>query len=142
MIRGRVAKDLEENSCLAFPPLLTLHTIPVEHNDVQTSSKYIKCLRDKGVEVANINGDVDLLLGRNAALAMEPLQVVNSQNEPCAVQTRFGWIIRGTGKTKSANVTSMRMSLSSELDEVNNEVDVTKGKLETEEKWPFIEDEM
>ena len=120
VIRGMVAKDLKENNCLTLPPLLTLHKIPVEHNDIQTSSKDIKYLLDKGVEVAHINGDVDLLLGSNAASAMEPLQVVNSENGgPFAIQTRFGWVISGTGNAKSPNVNSMLIS--SEWDEVNNE---------------------
>ena len=135
VIRGMVAKDLEENNCLALLPLLTLQKIPVERNDIQTNSKDIKCLRDRGVEAAHISGEVDLILGSNAALAMEPLQVVNSENGgPLAIQTRFGWIISGNGNTKSPNVNSMRVP--SELDEVNNinnEGNVTKGKLATKE---------
>ena len=71
---------------------------------------------------------------------MEPLQVVNSENGgPFAIQTRFGWIISGNGNTKSPNVNSIRVP--SELDEVNNinnEGNVTKGKLATKEKGKKI----
>ena len=103
-------------------------------NDIQTNSYSTQYLQEKGVEIAQIDGDVGLLLGSNAALAMEPLEVVNSQNGgPFAIRTRFGSILGGGGCIESATVNSVW---------VTSEWDKTNGKLATEEKGMSIEDRM
>ena len=53
-----------------LPPLLRLEKIPVERSDVQVKINIFRYLQDKGIEVAPTDGEVDLLLGSNSALAM------------------------------------------------------------------------
>ena len=73
----------------------------------------------------------EVTLGSNA---MEPLEVINSQNGgPFAIRTRFGWILSGAGCIDSATVNSVWVG--SEWDKIN-------GKLATEEKGMSVEDKM
>ena len=133
--RGMKIKDLTENTCLPLPPLLTLDEIPVHQNDIQSRVHEFKYLRDQGVNIQEIEGEVGLLLGNNAALAMEPLEIVNSENGgPFAVRTRFGWILSGVGDLTSSNVNSILATTDWEkINEMN-------GTLATEEKGPSVED--
>ena len=137
VIRGMEIKDLDENHCLSLPPLLTLDEIPVQKNDIQSDFDACTYLQEQGVEIKQIEGEVGLLLGNNAALAMEPLQVVNSENGgPFAVKTRFGWILSGGGSLTSLSVNSIMATNDWEkINEIN-------GKLATEEKGPSVEDGM
>ena len=134
VIRGVNIRDLDENHCLSLPPLLTLDTIPIELNDIPAKRDNIQYLLDKGVEVPHLEGEVGLLLGNNAALAMEPLQIVNSQNGgPFAMKTRLGWIISGVENAGHPKVNSMLAT--TEWEKIN-------GKLATEEMGPSVEDRM
>ena len=134
VIRGIVIKDLNENNGLSMPPLLTLDKIPVGQHDIQIKFDRFQYLLDNGVEIPEIEGDVELLLGNNAALAMEPLQVVNSKNGgPFAVKTRYGWILISGGNIIDPNVNSI---WATEECEKINEI------MATEDKGPSAEDGM
>lgn len=48
------------------------------------------------INLHDVDSNVDLLIGTNAAKVMEPWEVINSQGEgPYAVRTRVGWVING-----------------------------------------------
>lgn len=72
------------------------------------------------INLHDVDSNVDLLIGTNAAKVMEPWEVINSQGEgPYAVRTRVGWVIngplRGGGsdrvKTGCSVVTTNRISV-------------------------------
>lgn len=71
------------------------------------------------INLHDVDSNVDLLIGTNAAKVMEPWEVINSQGEgPYAVR-RVGWVIngplRGGGsnrvKTGCSVVTTNRISV-------------------------------
>ena len=134
VVRDVLIKDLSNTFCLSLPPLLTLEHISVSRDDFQTSRNMYQYLRERGVYIAEVEGDVGLLLGTNAALAMEPLEVVNSKDGgPYAIRTRFGWIISGGENLGNPSVNSMW---------VTKEWAKVKGTLATEERGPSVEDRL
>ncbi|KAK0135655.1 hypothetical protein N1851_028490 [Merluccius polli] len=73
----------------------------------------------KDVKLHDIHASVDLLIGTDAPKALEPWEVINSQNEgPYAVRTRVGWVINGPlhggscrSKSGYSSVTANRISV-------------------------------
>lgn len=70
------------------------------------------------VQLPQIDSDIELLIGMNAAKVMEHWQVINSQKDgPYAVRTLLGWVINsplGGGCSKGvemATMTANRISL-------------------------------
>ena len=50
-----------------------------------------------------MNTEVGLLIGNNVPKAMEPLQVINSQNEgPFACRSIIGWMVFGCTKPEGS----------------------------------------
>ena len=49
----------------SLPPLLTLDEIPVHQNDIQSRVDEFQYLRDQGVNIQEIEGEVGLLLGNS-----------------------------------------------------------------------------
>ena len=97
VVDGTWITDLQGENALQLPPLFTLKKIPVNKEECvrQEDLKRWEHLRE--VELQSAEGeDVGLLLGANAFLAMEPLEVLPSvDGSPYAVRTRFGWVVSG-----------------------------------------------
>ena len=88
--------SLDGNSFLELPEVFTQNAIPVSQENIPTEldTKGWSYLKD--VHLRSINAEVGLLIGANVPKAIEPLQVINSQDEgPYAVLTRLGWTING-----------------------------------------------
>ena len=109
VVDGTWITDLQRKNALQLPPLFTLKKIPVSKEECvrQEDIRRWEHLRDVELQSAE-SEEVGLLLGANAFLAMEPLEVLPSVNgSPYAVRTRFGWVISGlksTSKKDSATV--------------------------------------
>ena len=96
IVRGIVITNLVGSEQITLPPLLTVKDIPLNTEDVSSNQDIVPYLREQGVQLYPVKGPIELLLGANAALAMEPLQAVRSRNGgPFAILTRFGWILGG-----------------------------------------------
>ncbi|XP_064647035.1 uncharacterized protein LOC135499916 [Lineus longissimus] len=96
-----VISDLEvvsfnENIVTVLPPVFTQLKLPVDSDAVVTSEDIQKWSYLKDIPLHTIDSDVELLIGVNVPMMLQPLEVVPSQdNGPFAVRTAFGWVING-----------------------------------------------
>ena len=96
IVRGIKITNLSGFEEMVLPPLFTFNEIPINPTDIPRDHDSTSHLRKQGVYIRTIQGPIELLLGGNAALAMEPLQVIRSENGgPFAIRTRFGWVLGG-----------------------------------------------
>ena len=98
IVSGTWLTDKNSGNILDLPQLFSLDKIPVDSADFPTQAEVNKWKHLKGVKLELCkNSEVGLLLGSNAFLAMEPLEVVSSSGtgNPFAVRTRYGWVISG-----------------------------------------------
>ena len=90
------SRNLDGSEDIDLPPLLTLQEIPLNMADIPQDQDSPLYLQNQGVKIYPVDGPIEILLGSNAAQAMEPLEVVRSQQGgPFAVRTRLGWILGG-----------------------------------------------
>ncbi|XP_043199287.1 uncharacterized protein LOC122368999 [Amphibalanus amphitrite] len=98
IVNGAWLSDENGGNILELPQLFSLEKIPVDFADFPTQTEISKWKHLEGVKLDLCqNEEVELLLGSNAFLAMEPLEVVTSNGEggPFAVRTRYGWVVSG-----------------------------------------------
>ena len=97
VVDGVTVSDLRGQHTLQLPPLFTLERIPVTPEEFPSQLDVSRWEHLAEVEFEQTDTTcVGLLLGANAFLSMEPLQVVSSRDRsPYAVRTRFGWILSG-----------------------------------------------
>ena len=94
------------------------------------------------------NSEVGLLLGSNAFLAMEPLEVVSSSGKgnPFAVRTRYGWVISGLrGFSTSTPAKCCKTLVHSDLQHIEQLVKQLYNKeheesLHSNKRGPSLED--
>ena len=89
----------------------------------------------------NVAGEVGLLLGNNVAAALEPIEVIPSQNGgPFAVRTRFGWVLGGAGKSSTSpfKVATHRTQLTFDEDSYGNRAEYKTGPSVEDIKWHSI----
>lgn len=66
----------------------------------------------RNIKLHNLNADVDLLIGTDAAKVKEPWELINSQDDgPYAVRTRVGWVINGPLRSESDGRIKTRCSV-------------------------------
>ncbi|XP_032387795.1 uncharacterized protein LOC116699370 [Etheostoma spectabile] len=71
-------------------------TMPVSRLNIPRQEDVAKWSYLRKIKLHDVDADVDLLIGTDAAKVMEPWEVINSQGEgPYAVRTRVGWVING-----------------------------------------------
>lgn len=88
--------------------------MPVTKQNIPNPSDIVKWPYLKDVRLHNINADVDLLIGTDAPVVMEPWQIINNQEEgPYAVRTLLGWVVNGPlkGRGKSHSLSANGISL-------------------------------
>ena len=103
-IEGAWLSDINGDNIMKFPQLFSLDKIPVDTAEFPTQAEIRKWKHLDDVQLGDYrNKDIDLLLGANAYLATEPLEVIPSRGEgsPFAVRTRYGWIISGPRRVSS-----------------------------------------
>ena len=112
LVKDTWLSDLNSGNILKLPQLFSLHNIPVDSSEFPAQSEISKWEHLRDIQLPDCkNVKVGLLLGSNAFLAMEPLQVIPSigENSPFAVRTRYGWIVSGLrGTSASIPVTNCK----------------------------------
>ena len=86
VVSGTWLTDKSGGNTLELPQLFSLDKIPVDSADFPTRAEVSKWKHLEGIKLDLCkNGEVGLLLGSNAFLAMEPLEVVSSSGRglPC-----------------------------------------------------------
>ena len=115
--------DVQGQNQMSLPPLYTVKEIPISREEFprQADLNEWEHLRDIELPVRDDN-EVGLLLGANAHLAMEPLEVLPSrEGSPYAVRTRYGWIVVGaTRHSEAARVN--RIAVREEMSEIEENI--------------------
>ena len=94
-IIGLEVGHIEGGTFLSLPKVYT-QTIPVTKTNIVTSEDIKRWTYLDDIHLTHIDADVELLIGVNAPKAMEPWQVINSQDDgPYAVRTHLGWVVNG-----------------------------------------------
>ena len=97
MVRGLEVTDMDENNIVFLPEVLYTPQIPVSKDEIPTQEdidrwKYLQ----EHVHMQNINSEVELLIGANVPEALQPMQVISSQNGGShASKVALGWVING-----------------------------------------------
>ncbi|KAJ8372561.1 hypothetical protein AAFF_G00281380 [Aldrovandia affinis] len=93
-LTGLEVSNLEGTTHLDLPRVYTQDRIPVSKENIPTQNNLGKWPYLSGIQLDEIDADIDLLIGINVPKAMEPWHIINSQgNGPYAVKTLFGWVV-------------------------------------------------
>ncbi len=100
-ISCHVLNDLEvsglnqEHFC-SLPEVYTQKTMPVDKSNIATQN-YLACWPHLShICLPSIDAGVELLIGSNVPEALEPWQIIRSQNNgPYTIKTLFGWAVNG-----------------------------------------------
>ena len=92
--------DMNEDTYLSLPEVYTRTSIPVGRDDLPRKREIERWPYLKEIELHEIEAEVGILIGNNVPKAMEPLQVINSQDDgPFACRTVLGWMVFGCWKS-------------------------------------------
>jgi hypothetical protein len=87
---------LNESRTIKIDQLYTQPDLPVNTNDIITESEVNQWEHLKGIPFNVVNSEVELLIGVDVPKAMEPWDVIRTEDEgPYAVKTALGWVING-----------------------------------------------
>ncbi len=100
-ISCHVLNDLEvlglnqEHFC-SLPEVYTQKTMPVHKSNITTQNDLACWPHLNHICLPSIDAGVELLIGANVPEALEPWQIIRSQNNgPYAIKTMFGWAVNG-----------------------------------------------
>ena len=120
---GLQASSLDGSGSVKLPCAFTLKKIPVTSSDIPDASVVQQWPHLAGIKIPVVEAeDVGLLIGCNCPLAMEPWDVVHSEDGgPYAIKTRLGWTIVGPSDqridiTSSSSVKLNRVGASAKED--------------------------
>ncbi|KAL0164586.1 hypothetical protein M9458_040339, partial [Cirrhinus mrigala] len=87
---------LEEQDYIQLPTVYTQPDIPAKKANIPQKKDLEKWSYLSRVHLPTFESEVGLLIGVNAYKAMEPWEIINSQNNgPYAVNTALGWVVNG-----------------------------------------------
>ena len=93
--------DLDENVVISLPEVLSRPSMPVVKDEIPKQEDVERWVHLQGyVYLAELNSEVDLLIGANVPEALQPREVVPaSDGGPYATRVDLGWVINGpTGR--------------------------------------------
>ncbi len=87
---------LEEQDYIQLPNVYTQPDIPAKKANIPQEKDLEKWSYLSRVHLPTLESEVGLLIGVNAYKAMQPWEIINSQNNgPYAVKTALGWVVNG-----------------------------------------------
>lgn len=97
MLTDLEVTDLDENNAISLPEVLCRPSIPVSKDEIPTQEDADRWQYLQGhVYLPTINAKVELLIGANVPQALQPKQIIGSQDGgPYATKVALGWIING-----------------------------------------------
>ena len=109
--------DLDENNVIEMPRVFSTPHLPVTNKDRASQRDLQGFPHLAGVDIAEIDADVGLLIGSDIPRALEPKEVKSGQpGQPYATRTELGWVINGPiRKTGSAWRTANLIKTDTEL---------------------------
>ena len=96
IVKGLEVTDLDGRHVLQLPAVYSLEKIPVDVDDIPRQEDLSRWPHLSSVELPRVDAPVELMIGNNVPLAMEPWEIVHSENDgPYATKTVLGWVING-----------------------------------------------
>lgn len=106
-IKGLEVCGLKENIYIDIPEIYTHKDIPVSKESIPVPEDLENWPHLQGIQLPHIDADIGLLIGCDVHKAMEPWEVIHSEdNGPYAVRTILGWVINGPLRRDSCNTAS------------------------------------
>ena len=109
--------DLDENNTIELPPVFSKPHLPVTNEDRASRHDLQGLPHLAGVDIADIDADIGLLIESDIPRALEPKEVRSGQpGQPYATRTELGWVINGPiRKPGSARCTANLIKTDTEL---------------------------
>jgi hypothetical protein len=96
VVSGLELSRLDGDSFTQLPDVFTQKEMPVTADNIPSKQDLARWPYLQKVNIPEIDGNIELLIGMNASKIMEPLEITKSQGEgPYAVKTLVGWVING-----------------------------------------------
>ena len=96
IVTGLEVADLDGRHVLQLPAVYSLEKVPVDVSDIPRQEDVNRWSYLSEVYLPHVDAPVELMIGNNVPLAMEPWEVIHSQEGgPFATKTRLGWVING-----------------------------------------------
>ncbi|XP_043217631.1 uncharacterized protein LOC122379454 [Amphibalanus amphitrite] len=148
VVHGLEVADLGGRHVLQLPAVYSLEKVPVDDSDIPRQEDVSRWPYLRDVRLPRVDAPVELMLGNNVPLAMEPWEVIHSQEGgPFATRTLLGWVINGPVRhTERSTVTANRVQVEEEgipelIDKLYNAEfseklsDDTRSASVEDEKW-------
>lgn len=95
-VTGLEVGDLEGSTYLDLPKVYTQSKIPVSKENIITEADLKNWPYLREIQLKEIEADIELLIGTDVPQAMEPWNIINSQdNGLYAVKTLLRWVVTG-----------------------------------------------
>lgn len=97
---------LNDDNFISLPRAYTQYSMPVNRANIPTNKDLMKWPYLRHLSLPQIEAGIELLIGTNVPKAMEPMEVIRSEdNGPYAIRTVLGWTVNGplTGNSGQAN---------------------------------------
>ena len=96
VVSGLEISGLDGDSFTQLPDVFTQKEMPVTADSIPSKQDLARWPYLQKVNIPEIDGNIELLIGMNASKIMEPWEIINSQGEgPYAVKTLVGWVVNG-----------------------------------------------
>lgn len=96
VVTGLEVSSMEEHKFHKLPNVYTQPKLPVSKQHIPKQESVQKWSYLQEVKLPQLDAEIELLIGTNAAKLMEPWKVINSRGSgPYAVKTPLGWVLNG-----------------------------------------------
>merc|ERR1712237_54107 len=113
LLPGVVMSDLCSVHTVNMPPLYVIESVPVNTSDIIAGQHVSEYSHLRHLQLPDISGNVEIMIGANVPQALEPLEVIPAPKEfqPYAVRTRLGWVVCGPRPSGSGINSVNRVSI-------------------------------
>lgn len=103
-LTGLEISEWGKTNFIELPEVYTQESIPVSRSNIPRQQDIEKWEHLNAVSIPELDAEVGLLIGTNAAMLMEPWEIINSKNNgPYAVRTLLGWVINGPLRARNGD---------------------------------------
>ena len=91
--------DCHGDNTIKLPQVYTCAKLPASQSHAPTKEDLKAYPHLHGVPLPEFKGDVEILIGNNVPEALEPWEIIHSENQgPFASRTLLGWVVHGLAK--------------------------------------------
>ena len=126
LVGGVKVSDYDGNNVISLPTLYGVEKLPITKYDTLSRENISRWGHLRKAKIPDCDEDVELLIGTNAPEALQPWELINSDNnKPFAFRSKLGWVVCGRVESKAgeSKVNMHRISVKDgiNLDETLNE---------------------